>query len=94
MIKYTMKDMQKILGVSYPTLSAMISRGDIASAKVGRRTYITEEQYQDYLKRTNSGRSQPPLSYRVDKMLKIMGCEEMSKREQQLLNALEAVLSQ
>lgn len=97
MKKYTMKAIQKILGVSYPTLAEMVRLGEIGSVRMGKRNYIMEEHLQAYLDKASAVPVEEdksiPLSVRVSRALVELGYDGTTLRERQLLDALAHVLA-
>lgn len=45
----TMREVAKILGVSYPTIARMVQQGKIPAVKVGRQYRISPEQVKRFI---------------------------------------------
>ena len=55
-LRYSLREVEKLLGLSRSTLYTRIAEGKLAIHKDGRRTFVLATELQDYLQR------QAPLS--------------------------------
>jgi excisionase family DNA binding protein len=50
-LRYSLNDVQKLLGLSRSTLYSRIAEGKLTVQKDGRRTFVLATELQDYLQR-------------------------------------------
>lgn len=88
MKKYTMPEVEKMLGLSHVTVLEMVHSGALDTITLGKRKYCTPEQIDAYLNKDNKD----DTAGRVDDVLESMGENRMNGRERILMEALIRVL--
>lgn len=58
MTVYTIKDLEKLLGLSRRTLEEMLRTGEMPGSKLGGSWRITEQQLQEYFDRNSNQKGQ------------------------------------
>ena len=97
MQKYTISEVRNLLGVTRSTMDKILRDGTIGTVTIGRRRYISHDQYEDYLRDIVSPpKSRAVAAYsfidKINNALEEMGAAELSERETELFEALNRVL--
>ena len=97
MQKYTIAEVRNLLGITRSTMDQILRDGTIGTITIGRRRYISHDQYEEYLKSiVNPPKTKALAAYsfldKINDALKEMEADKLSEREEELFEALNRVL--